>query len=102
MAERIFLLHRALTIRDMKTKEMRLRHDLAPEWIFEDSKGKAPFSKGTIRMDRKDIQAAIDMFYKEMGWDSTTGAPTSDAYRRVGLGDVAAELGRRHLLPDVA
>ena len=101
VAERIFLLHRALTIRDMKTKEMRLRHDLAPEWIFEDSKGKAPFSKGTIRMDRKDIQAAIDMFYKEMGWDSITGAPTSDAYRRVGLGDVAAELGRRHLLPDV-
>jgi aldehyde:ferredoxin oxidoreductase len=41
------------------------------------------------------------MFYEEMGWDRTTGAPTSKAYQRVGLGSVAAELGRRNLLPDV-
>ena len=102
VAERIFVLHRALTIRDMKTREMRLRHDLIPEWVFEDPSGKAPFSKGTIRMDRKDIQVAIDMFYEEMGWDRATGAPTSKAYQRVGLGNVAAELGRRNLLPDVA
>jgi aldehyde:ferredoxin oxidoreductase len=101
VAERIFVLHRALTIRDMKTSQMRQRHDLAPEWIFEDPSGKEPFSKGTIRMDRKDIQVAIDMFYEEMGWDRATGTPTSKGYQRVGLGNVAAELGRRNLLPDV-
>ena len=100
-AERIFVLHRALTIREMKTSQMRARHDVAPDWIFEDSKGKAPFSKGTIRMDRKDIETAIDMFYGEMGWDRATGAPTSKTYQRLGLRDVAAELGRGHLLPDV-
>jgi aldehyde:ferredoxin oxidoreductase len=71
-----------------------------PEWVFEDPSGKAPFSKGTTRMDQKDIQVAIDMFYEEMGWDRATGAPTAKGYQKVGLGNVAAELGRRNLLPD--
>ena len=78
---------------------MRARHDLAPEWIFEDKSDKPAFSKGTIRMDRKDIQVAIDMFYEEMSWDRATGSPTAKAYRTVDLGRVADELGKRKLLP---
>jgi len=46
MAERIFVLHRALTIRDMGTKEMRTKHDFMPEWVFTDKSGKPPFTKG--------------------------------------------------------
>ena len=99
VAERIFVLHRALTIRDMGTKEMRARHDLSPEWAFEDESGKAPFTKGTTRMDRKDVETAKDMFYDELGWDRATGAPTAEAYRKAGMGDVAIELDRRNLLP---
>ncbi|MDI3280821.1 MAG: aldehyde ferredoxin oxidoreductase [Bacillota bacterium] len=99
VAERIFLLHRALTIRDMGTKEMRTQHDTIPEWVFEDPSGKAPFTPGTNRMDRDDIRKAMDMYYEEMGWDKTTGAPTAEAYRRVGLGRVAEELGKKGLLP---
>jgi aldehyde:ferredoxin oxidoreductase len=98
MAERIFVLHRALTIRDMGTKEMRTKHDFMPEWVFTDKSGKAPFTKGTTHMDRNDIQVAIDMFYDEMGWDRATGAPTSQAYRRVGLEKVADALGKQKLL----
>jgi len=52
-------------------------------------------------MDRKDIQVAMDMFYEEMGWDRATGAPTAKAYRKVDLGEVADELRRQKLLPDV-
>ena len=100
-AERIFTLHRALTIRDMGTDRMRERHDLIPEWAFEDQAGKAPFTKGTTRMDRKDVETAIDLFYDEMGWERQTGAPAAKAYRGVGLADVADDLARRKLLPAV-
>jgi len=98
-AERIFLLHRALTLRGMGTREMRARHDTIPDWVFQDPDGKAPFAKGTNRMDRDDIARAMDLFYEEMGWDRATGAPTQAAYRKVGLAEVARELGEKGLLP---
>ena len=99
VAQRIFLLHRALTIRDMGTQEMRARHDTIPAWVFTDKAGKPPFAKGTTRMDPDDIRIALDAFYDEMGWDKATGAPTLQAYRKAGLQAVAETLGRRGLLP---
>jgi len=98
-AERIFVLHRALTIRDMGTKEMRTQHDTIPDWVFTDPSGKAPFTQGTVHMDREDIRLAMDLYYGEMGWDKSTGAPTEAAYRRIGLAEVSEELGQRGLLP---
>jgi aldehyde:ferredoxin oxidoreductase len=79
---------------------MRSKHDVVPEWVFEDENGKAPFSKGTIRMDKKDMEVAFDMFYGEMGWDKATGAPTAKAYQKAGLSAVADDLRRRNLLPE--
>jgi len=99
VAERIFVLHRALTIRDMETKEMRTQHDTVPDWVFMDKSGKAPFTKGTIRMDQADIEKGKEMFYKELGWDEATGAPLVETYQRLGLGYVATELGKKGLLP---
>jgi aldehyde:ferredoxin oxidoreductase len=78
---------------------MRTRHDTIPEWVFTDKSGKLPFSKGTTRMDRTDVQVAIDMFYDELGWDRATGTPTAGTYRKFGLDQVAADLGKRGLLP---
>jgi aldehyde:ferredoxin oxidoreductase len=98
VAERIFLLHRALTIRDMGTKEMRTKHDTIPPWVFSDSKDKAAFGKGTIRMDEEDVNLAMDMYYDEMGWDKQTGSPTRNTYQRLGLESVADELAERGLL----
>jgi aldehyde:ferredoxin oxidoreductase len=99
VAERIFVLHRALTIREMETKEMRTEHDTVPEWTFGDKTGKAPFTKGTIRMDGNDVKVAMDMFYDEMGWDKTTGAPTVAAYQKAGLGQIKDDLKKKGLLP---
>ena len=99
VAERIFVMHRALTIRDMGTKDMRTKHDTMPEWVFTDKSGNAPFTKGTTHMDRNDVKVAMDMFYDEMGWDRVTGAPTAQTYRKFGLDKVAEELGKRKLLP---
>ena len=85
VAERIFLLHRALTIRDMGTKEMRTKHDTIPDWVFADPKDRAAFTKGTIRMDKEDIKLAMDMYYEEMGWDKKTGSPTRQLIEDSGL-----------------
>jgi aldehyde:ferredoxin oxidoreductase len=97
VAERIFVLHRALTIRGMGTKEMRTAHDTVPAWVFGD-KDRAAFTKGTIQMDRDDIKKAMDMFYEAMGWDKKTGAPGRGAYLKVGLAGVGEELGKKGLL----
>jgi aldehyde:ferredoxin oxidoreductase len=99
IAERIFVLHRALTIRGMGTKDMRTRHDTIPPWVFADPKDKAAFSKGTIRMDQEDIRLALDMYYEEMVWDKKTGSPTPAAYRKLGLESIADELSKKGLVP---
>jgi aldehyde:ferredoxin oxidoreductase len=57
VGERIFVLHRALTIRGMGTKQMRTRHDRMPEWVFTDKEGRPPFTKGTTHMDRDDVRS---------------------------------------------
>lgn len=99
IGERIFVLHRALTIRDMGTVEMSARHDTTPDWIYEDPGGAEPFTKGTVRMERSDIATAMRQFYEVMGWDPATGAPTAGAYARLGLRSVAEGLAARGLLP---
>jgi len=98
VAERIFVLHRALTIRGMGTKDMRTLHDTIPAWVYGD-KERAPFTKGSIQMDKDDIKKAMDMFYEVMGWDKKTGAPSREAYLRVGLAGVVDKLGEKGLLP---
>jgi len=100
IGERIFVLHRALTIRDMGEKDMRTRHDLAPQWIYQDPNGAQPFTKGTLRMDPQDIAKAMDMFYEVMGWDKATGVPTAEAYARLGLESVAQGLAAKKLAPE--
>lgn len=98
VAERIFVLHRALTIRGMGTQQMRTAHDTIPDWVYGDDKDRVPFTKGTIQMDRADIQKAMSMFYEELGWDKQTGAPTGQTYRRLGLADVAEQLAKKGLV----
>ncbi len=98
-AERIFLLHRALTIRGLGQRQIRTVHDTIPEWVFSDRSGRPPFTAGTIHMDREDIRKGMDMFYQELDWDLSTGLPGREAYKKAGLSDVAAELAKQGLLP---
>jgi aldehyde:ferredoxin oxidoreductase len=99
IGERIFTLHRALTIRDMGTADMRQAHDTSPEWAFHDPKDAAPFTQGTIRMDREDIARSLDLFYGLLGWDRATGAPLARTYARLGLADVGQKLAAMGLVP---
>jgi aldehyde:ferredoxin oxidoreductase len=40
----------------------------------------------------------MGMFYEEMGWNKTTGAPRAETYTRLGLAKIAEELGKKGLL----
>lgn len=95
-AERIIHLHRAMTMLQMNSKDMRKDHDKLPEWLFQkDAKG---FKKGTDYMDREDMETAFDMFYEEMGWDKATGAVTKATLDKFGMPEVAAALEKKGLL----
>jgi aldehyde:ferredoxin oxidoreductase len=99
VAERIFNLHRVLTMRDMGTLDMRTQHDTAPDWVFDYPEDAEPFTPGNTKMDRGDIETARDMFYEVSGWDRNTGAPTRATLDRLELGDVSVRLNEMGLLP---
>ena len=92
-AERTFQLHRALTAKQMNSKDLRADHDdQLVGWQFTMDPDKKPFSEGTIKLDRDDFSQALTYFYKEMGWDEKTGMPTRATLDKMELSDVADEL----------
>ncbi len=97
--ERMFTLHRAMTVRQMGTMDMRNEHDVIMDWVYDMDPDKEAFTPGTIKMDREDMQLALTMFYEEMGWCPTTGAPTRATLEGLGLKEVADELEEKGLLP---
>jgi aldehyde:ferredoxin oxidoreductase len=99
VAERIFNLHRALTIRDMKTYDMRTKHDTVPDYVFDQPPDMEPFTPGSEKMERADIELAKDLFYEALDWDKKTGSPTRATLERLGMKDVADKLTESDLLP---
>lgn len=95
---RAFLLERAYTQRELKSANMRADHDICPEWIYHDAKGKKPFTKGTIVMDRDDMKKSFDLFYEVMNFDVKTGTATKKAYEEFNLGYVADVMKKEGLL----
>jgi len=102
MGRRILTLHRALTVKQMGTVDMRNKHDQIVDWVYEMDPDKDPFEAGTIKMDREDMKKAKTMLYEELGWDSETGAPTAKTLDKLGLSDVKKELASKKLLPSKA
>lgn len=96
---RAFTLHRAYTMREMKEMNQRKKHDFYPEWIFTDPKDRPAFTKGTIRMDRDDIEKSFDIFFKQIDWDVPTGAPTAKAYKDLNLEFVIPVMEKEGLMP---
>jgi aldehyde:ferredoxin oxidoreductase len=101
LAERMLNLHRAHTVRQMGTIDMFNEHDygMLARYVFEEDPGVEPFTEGTNKMEREDIQLAFRMLYRECGWCEETGAPTRETLVRLNLGYVADELQRLNLLP---
>ncbi len=95
IGERIFNLHRVITIMQMNTRDMRNEHDSVPDWVYEE--GPEPFTPGSNRLPREDVELAKDLFYEECGW-TKEGLPTRQTLERLGLKDAADRLAKAGLL----
>lgn len=49
--------------------------------------------------DWKQWNEMVDMYYETRGWDLETGWPYRETYEKYGLGFVADEMEKLHLLP---
>ena len=91
---RIYTLFRALTARYMEHVRagdgaaMRTTHDYVYDWAFA--------SGG---WDRADMEVGKDLLYDQLGYDRTTGLPTSATYTSLGMSDVATAMAAAGLLP---
>lgn len=83
----------------MNESNMREEHDVLSDWVYDLNPDKNFGDQGTIKMDRADMQKALDMFYEAFGWDIQTGAPTRATLNKFGLGFVADRLAAKGLLP---
>lgn len=83
----------------MNEVNMRKNHDFYPGWIFKDAKDRPAFTKGTIRMDKDDIEKSFDIFFKLINWDPATGAPTEQAYKDINLEFVIPVMQKEGLIP---
>lgn len=84
--ERIWNLQRALTIREWGTANLRAKHDILPQRFF--------LHQGRVEqpIQREEWERARTDYYRELGWDVTTGAPTREALAKVGLEEAAKVL----------
>ncbi len=95
---RIMTLHRAMTVRDMGTNDLRNEHDRITDWSFDMDPELDPFSEGTTKLDRADMETAFTMLYQQFGWDEKLGCPTAACLDDYGMADVKEDLAARGLL----
>lgn len=100
--ERISHLLRAMTAISFKinlgSDNLRKDHDAIPAWVFDKEPDFKAFEKGTVKMDRDDMEKAFTMFYEAMGWDTETGIPTRETLEKFDLADVADKLAEYGLI----
>ena len=95
-AERCWNLHRAITIRDWKTPNLREGHDWLPDAYFAVAEPTVAVSTVVTAaargLDREDFETAKTDYYKQRGWNEKTGAPTRKKLEELDLKDVADKL----------
>ena len=101
-AEKVSAMLRVMTAISFNIHEgvtsLRTSHDVINDFWFDRDPGHAPFTPGTAKLDRADMNTAFDMFYDRMGWDRATGIPTRATLERLGLRDMADALRARGML----
>ena len=91
IGDRIFNLIRAFWVREYG-KEWYSRMDVPPDRWFEE-----PLPKGALKgakLDRKKYDNMLHVYYERRGWDEH-GIPTKTTLNKLGLDDVARQLGKR-------
>ncbi len=89
IADRVFNLTRAFWVREYG-KKWSPEMDVPPPRWFEE-----PLTTGSFKgskLDRAKYDVMLQTYYKKRGWDER-GIPTKSTLARLGLGDVAKELG---------
>jgi aldehyde:ferredoxin oxidoreductase len=108
-AERVFNLQRAVLVREGRNgrkddtiEEYNFTLPLKAEFANPDclvpGKDGEPFSRKGMVMDRDAFEKMKDQYYALRGWDIETGLQTRTKLEALGLGDIAEELGRNHLI----
>jgi aldehyde:ferredoxin oxidoreductase len=91
IADRVFTLIRAFWIREFG-KSWSKQMDIPPARWFEEPLTKGPF-KGT-KLNRTKYEVMLQRYYRKRGWDER-GIPTKTTLKKLGLEDVAKQLGKR-------
>jgi aldehyde:ferredoxin oxidoreductase len=92
--ERVWNIHRMLNVREGFDRS----HDTFPEQWFQpedhpDGRREARDYYGNKKLTRADFEHELTEYYRERGWDETTGVPTAETLRRFGLTRQADSLG---------
>jgi aldehyde:ferredoxin oxidoreductase len=91
VADRIYSLARAFWVREFG-QNWSSNMDMIPNRWFNEPLTKGPF-KGA-KLDKSKYEAMLQTYYKKRGWDNR-GIPTKSTLNKLGLSDVAQELGRQ-------
>ena len=81
--ERIYNLERAFNVREGMTRA----DDTLPKRLLED-----PLPEGPAEGHVNNLEALLDPYYEFRGWDKTTGKPTPEKLRELGLEDVINQI----------
>ena len=90
VADRVWTLMRAFWVREYGSAWGRSMDGLPARWFDEPVK-EGPFKGATL--DREKYDRMLQLYYGKRGWDDR-GIPTKSTLVKLGLGDVAQELGR--------
>jgi len=88
VGERICDLERAIVVRDGRTRKT----DAIPEFFFKVPVADGPQEGQTL--DKKKFEKMKDEYYALRGWDVATGYPRRSTLEKMGLSDVASQLGK--------
>ncbi len=81
--ERIYNLERAFNVREGLTRA----DDTLPKRLLED-----PLPEGPAEGHVNNLEVLLDPYYEFRGWDKTTGAPSPDKLRELGLEEVITQI----------
>jgi aldehyde:ferredoxin oxidoreductase len=91
IGDRVFNLIRAFWVREFGNK-WNYEMDVPPLRWFEEPLTEGPFKGG--KLDRGKYDAMLQAYYRKRGWDEF-GIPRKSTLKRLGLTDVAKQLGKR-------
>jgi len=91
--ERCFNIEKAFNTREGAGREQ----DIIPERFFKEGLAGGGPSSGAV-VDRQKFDLILNEYYEARGWNEKTGWPKKDTLNRLGLQDIAKDLGQRKKL----